>query len=74
MHVLLQLAPVSQPPRTMVARREFPSISCLCASSEAPDSTEHEYMQTNGLIMRLTRSRLKTSVLMVHLQLNYTHV
>lgn len=72
MRGLLQLARVSQPPRTLVAHHEFPSTSCFYASSETPNSTEHEYMQMNGLIMRLTRSCFKPSVIMVYLQLNYT--
>lgn len=44
----------------------------LQVAFETPDSTEHEYMQMNSLIMRLTPSCFKPSVLVVHLQLNYT--
>lgn len=60
------------PPWTWVTHGKFPSTSCFCPSSETPHSTGHEYMQIYGLIMRLTCSRFKLSVLMVHLPLNYT--
>lgn len=60
MRGLLQLARVSQPPRTLVAHHEFPSTSCFCASSETPNSTEHEYMQMNGLSYAFDSQLLQT--------------
>lgn len=70
--MLCNLRQSHEPPWTCFTHGTFPSTSCFCASSKTPHSTGHEYMQMYGLIMRLTRSRFKLSVLMVHLPLNYT--